>query len=118
MSSLNEVVNGLKKYVDAEILPKVTGWNKWVFGAGVSLMLENSANVFNQLKENPFIKNMGVISKEDEIDIEKLYSVFLEQSKKSAVTFAVPLLGNLTLKSNDIEKLYNLIKSSEVRNES
>lgn len=34
MSSLNEVVNGLKKYVDAEILPKVTGWNKWVFGAG------------------------------------------------------------------------------------
>ncbi len=115
MSSLNEVVTGLKKYVDAEILPKVTGLNKWVFGAGISLMLENSANVFNQLKENPFIKNMGVISEEDEIDIEKLYSVFLEQSKKSAVTFAVPLLGNLTLKSNDIEKLYNLIKSSEVK---
>ena len=33
MSSLNEVVTGLKKYVDAEILPKVTGLNKWVFGA-------------------------------------------------------------------------------------
>lgn len=113
MASLNQIIYGLKKYMDAEVLPKITGWNKWVVGAGFSLMLENSTQVFNSIKENPIIKSMNIINKDDEIDLDKLYSSILEQAKKSAITFDVPMIGTMTLKANDVERLYSFIKNEK-----
>lgn len=109
MVELGQVTSGISKYIDSEILPKISGLNRWIVGAGASMMLNNSSVIFNQMKENPVIKSMDVINKDDEIDIDKLYSSILEQAKKSAVTFDVPLVGAITLKSSDVEKLYKLI---------
>lgn len=113
MASLSQVINGLKKYTDAEILPKVPGLNKWLVGAAASMMLDNASNIFNELKQNPAIKAMNIINKDDEIDIDRLYECILEQAHKSAVTFDVPVIGTMTLKAGDVERLYSLIKAAK-----
>lgn len=113
MIELNQLINGLKNYLEAEFLPKVTGIEKWLIGASLSMLLDKGTEVFNELKQNPFIKTMEIIDSNDQIDIDRLYSALIEQARKSAVTFKMPLVGSVTLKSEDLEKIYSEIKGAK-----
>lgn len=110
MTDLNNIITGIKKYLESELLERVTGWQKWTVGAALSMILDNAVNVFNSLKTNPVIKSMGVINNDDEIDIDKVYKYFIEQARKSAVTFNLPIIGAVTMKADDVEKIYSFIK--------
>ena len=110
MVNLNQLQNGIVKYIDNEIIPNISGWQKWVFGAVVSTAMLKTTNVFNVLKENPLIKMLEVIDENDNIDIDTIYREFLKQAQKGAITFDVPMLGALTLNSTDVEKMYRYIK--------
>jgi hypothetical protein len=109
MVTLNQVQNGIVKYLDSEIVPNINGWQKWVFGALASTAMLKTTNIFNALKENPLIKMLEIIDENDNIDIDTLYREFLKQAQKGAVTFAVPMIGAMTLNHTDVEKLYRYI---------
>jgi hypothetical protein len=109
MVSLANVQNGIVKYIDRELLPKLTGWQKWAFGALSSIWVGNIANTFNKLKQSAFVGSLGVIDDRDMIDIDQLYREFRKQAEKGAVTFAVPGVGPLTLDQQDVDKIYQYI---------
>ena len=109
MVTLLQVTNGLQKYIEAEILPMVTDWRKWVLGAGASVALSKSGEIFAKLKANPMIAALGVIDNEDRIDIERLHREFAKQAQKGAITLDVPLLGPVTLNAQDVDRLYHYI---------
>ena len=109
MVTLMQVANGLQKYIEAEILPMVTDWRKWVLGAGASVALSKSGEIFTKLKANPMIAALGVIDSEDRIDIERLHREFAKQAQKGAITLDVPLLGPVTLNAQDVDRLYQYI---------
>lgn len=111
MYDYNKVINGIAKYIDTEIVDKILGWKKWVVGSGLGLALSNSTNVFNQLKNNEFVKMLNIIDKDNKIDVDKIYKELKKQAKKSSITFEVPMVGSITLNDQDIEKLYELIKN-------
>lgn len=110
MVELNQIVKGIQKYLENELVTKMTGINKWIVGASLSMVLDNASNTFNQMKELPIVQSMGIINSDDMIDLDRLYKALLEESKKSAVTFQIPLVGSVTLKSEDVEKIYSYIK--------
>jgi DNA-binding transcriptional regulator LsrR (DeoR family) len=105
-----KVLNGITTYIDKEIIDKINGWQKWVVGSGIGIAMSNSTNVFNELKNNQFIKMLGIINKDDKIDVDKIYKEFKKQAKKSAITFDAPLIGTITLTEQDVDKLYEYIK--------
>jgi hypothetical protein len=109
MVTLNQVQNGIVKYLDSEIVPNINGWQKWVFGALASTAMLKTTNIFNALKENLLVKMLEIIDGNDNIDIDTLYREFLKQAQKGAVTFAVPMIGPMTLNHTDVEKLYRYI---------
>ena len=43
MYNLRQVVAGLAAFIDNEILTKVTGWQKWLVGAGMGVALDRSS---------------------------------------------------------------------------
>lgn len=110
MYEYNKVLNGIAKYIDTEIVDKISGWKKWVIGSGVGLALSNMTEVFNQLKNNEFVKLLNIIDKDDKIDVDKIYQELKKQALKGAITFDMPMLGPITLNEQDVEKLYELIK--------
>lgn len=110
MVTLNQVQNGIVRYLDNEIIPVINGWQKWVFGALASTALTKTTNIFNALKHNEFIKMLEIIDSNDNIDIDTLYREFMKQAQKGAVTFDVPMIGPLTLNNTDVEKIYRYIK--------
>ena len=111
MTSLVSVIEGLKEFFDEELVMKVNGIGKWIIGAGLSMFMENAAQTFNELKENPLIKSLNIIDNEDRIDIEKLYSALREQANKmGAVSFHVPMIGTMTIRTEDLDHIYADIK--------
>ena len=109
MVNLNQVQNGVARYIDSELLPHIDGWQKWVFGALASTTLAKTTNIFNTLKQNEFVKMLEVIDENDNIDIDTLYREFYKQAQKGAVTFSIPMIGALTLNPADVEKIYRYI---------
>jgi DNA-binding transcriptional regulator LsrR (DeoR family) len=110
MYEYSKVLNGITTYIDREIVDKINGWQKWVVGSGIGIAMSNSTNVFNELKKNQVVKMLGVIDKDDKIDVEKIYKELKKQAKKGAITFDVPLVGTMTLNEQDVDKLYQYIK--------
>ena len=110
MYELQKVINGISLYLDNEIISKITGWQKWVIGAGSGMYLSNATNVFNNIKNNPVIKSMNIINEDNQINIDEIYKHLHKESEKGPITFDVPMLGALTLNSTDVDKLYNYIR--------
>ena len=110
MVAYNQVVNGMTKYIDQEIINKIQGWQRWALGAGAGIMMTKGANIFNTLKSNPIIKMLDVIDENDMIDIDTIYTELRKQAEKGAVTFEAPMIGTITLTKDDVDKLYHLIK--------
>lgn len=109
MVNLAQVQLGVEKYIENEIITKIVDWRKWVVGAGVSMALSRSTEIFNQIKDHPVVKAMGIIDDNDMIDIDKLHAEFAKQAQRGAITFDVPLMGALTLNAADVDKLYSYI---------
>ena len=110
MYEYSRVLNGVAKYIDIEIIEKIPGWKRWVFGSGVGIALSNMTDIFNQLKTNEYVKLLNIIDKDDRINVDKIYEEMKKQANKSAITFNVPMLGALTLNENDVDKMYEFIK--------
>ena len=110
MYPYNKVIDGISKYIDTEVITKVVGWQKWTLGTISGLMLSKGTNLFNELKENKIVKDLGIIDENDNIDIDNIYKELKKQADKGAITFNIPMAGSLTLNGEDVDKLYSYIK--------
>lgn len=104
-----KVINGITRYIDEEVVNKLTGAPRWIIGAGAGIMMSKATDVFNGLKNNTLIKSMGLINEKDEVDIELIYKELKKQAQKSPVTLNIPMAGVLTLNEQDVDKMYNFI---------
>lgn len=109
MYSYDKVINGLSKYIDNEIVSKLPGWKKWILGTGMGMALSNSNNIYEQLKNNEFIKMLNIIDSNGNVNVEALYKELKKQAQKGSATIEFPMIGAFMLNEQDIDKLYNFI---------
>ena len=109
MVTYNQVVNGVSRFVDEEILSKLQGKAKIALGVGAGIMLKRGENLFNALKEQPLIKMLEIVDENDNIDIEIIYEELKKQMGNGSESFNVPMVGKITLTKDDVDKLYSLI---------
>lgn len=109
MVTYNQVVNGMSRYIDQEIINKIQGLPRWGLGAVSGIALSKGTNIFNALKAHPIIKMLEVIDENDMIDIDTIYKELRKQAEKGAATFDAPMIGTITLTKDDVDKLYRLI---------
>ena len=112
MISIERVKRGVARYLDEEFTNKMTGWQKWVFGAAAGMYLENMTAVVERLRSNELIKGLGVMDDSGNIDVEKLYRHFYAEAQKGPVTFTAHILGAVTMNGGDVEKLYRYIEGA------
>lgn len=110
-STIEQVEKGIAAYLDSELMPHLEGWKQWVAGAAVTMALQNGAKAADVLKENEVIKAMGVFEGDD-IDIDMVYEALSTQAKKCPAVLQLPLIGTVTLRASDVDKLYGMIEKS------
>lgn len=111
MVTMQQVKNGLVKYIDTDVLPHLTGIKKLGLGVYTALAADNLAGVLEQHKDHPAVSVLKIIDKDGNVDIDKLYQALAPQfSNGEKQTISIPLIGDLTVDRSDLEKLYRYIK--------
>ena len=106
-----KVQEGVARFVDEEFIPQLEGWKKWVVGTGTGIIMSQSTEVFNHLKDNEMVKMLHLVNENDEVDIDTIYKELKKQAQKTgAITFNNSMIGTITLKPEDIDKLYTMIR--------
>lgn len=109
MVSIEQVKQGFARYVDAEFTNKMTGINRWLVGGIAGIAILRAENIYNHLKDMPFIKMLDVVDENGMIDIDIIYNAFLDQARRSEAVIDMPMVGQTKFNEHDIEMLYRYI---------
>lgn len=111
MVTMQQVKNGLVKYIDTDVLPHLTGIKKLGLGVYTALAANNVVVLIEKYREHPAVAVLDVIDAEGNVDIDKLYQAIAPQfanGEKQVIN--IPLIGDMTVDKSDLEKLYRYIK--------
>jgi hypothetical protein len=102
------VLHGLSKFVDEDLIPKMSGLQRWIFGTGAGIALSKGDEMFHQYKNMPILHTLGLIE-EDKINVTCIYKELLSQAEHGPIHVEIPMLGTITLDKTDVEKMYRYI---------
>ena len=105
-----QLINGLSRYIDNEIINKLTGNSKILLGIGSGIALKKGENIYKLLQENSIIKMLDLIDKDGNIDIETIFEELRKQARKQSIEIDIPIIGILKLNEEDITKLQTFVK--------
>lgn len=102
------VIHGLVKFVDEELVTKMHGLNKWVFGTLAGIVASKGENVFHAIKEIGLMKTLELIEGEN-VNVSCIYKELIRQAEKGDIVIEIPMIGDIKLDHKDVEKLYRYI---------
>lgn len=104
-------MEGVAKFIDNEITPKVPGWQGWLFGVGSGIAMQKAGKILEELKNNKVLKTLDIIDDENNINVDLVYEELCKQADKGPISIDIPMLGSLKLNRKDVDILYNYINS-------
>lgn len=114
MVKFEKVLDGAAKFMDKELFPGMNDWQEVLARIAVGRIFENREVIKQSLVNNGIVRTFGVIDEDGNVDIERLATDFKEQiQKKNKISVDVPLLGSITIRPGDVDKLYNFIREGE-----
>lgn len=111
MATVEQVQQGLLKYIDSDIMPKLGGLKKIGLGAYVALASRNARGVLEKYMHHPGVEVLGVISEGGEIDVDALYQAIAPMmANGEKVPISIPMIGEIRLDRSDLDKIYQNVK--------
>ena len=114
MVSLAQVQRGVAAFLDREVVPQLTGFEKIVVGAGGGLIAAKLPELMNKLGDHPMLSILDVYHKDTgEVDIDSIYRAMEPYISAEPFSVKIPVVG-ITLKMGrqEIRDLYNYIKEA------
>lgn len=105
MVPMENVKAGLARFVDREIAPGLSGWDKVIVAGGLAVMIKNLPAV---IAKYPILATLGV--SDTEVDIDTLYEAASPYANEK-MPIQIPVIG-ITLKIGkpELDALYKYIK--------
>ena len=108
--TFERVINGINKYINAEIYSTMNDWQEILARIAVSRMIGNTDQLKQSLTSNGFVKTFAIIDDSGNVDVDGLLRDLKTQiSAKGKVTIALPLMPSLTFKAEDVDVLHRYI---------
>ena len=111
MIPMDKVQRGLALFIDRELAPSLSGWDKVLVAGGAGLAV---AKLPSLIAQYPIVSALGVYDKENNlVDIDALYQAASPYIGAEALPVKVPMLG-ITVKMGrpEIDALYRYIKEA------
>ena len=109
MVSIEKVQRGAARYIDAEILPKTEGKDKWILTAASSLLIARLPVLAQNFSQNAVVQAMGIIAADGLIDIDAIAAAVKPAARQTPAKFKIPMGGEMTITEADIDTLRNYI---------
>ena len=95
MVTYTDLQTRLARFVDAEMLPHMTGGKRILLGGYAALATKNAAGMLQSAKDKPLV--------------DALFSAVIPYINEP-VTLSLPVVGDFRLDRSDWEKLYRYLK--------
>lgn len=111
MVSVNQIEQGIASFLDTEFMPNLpqNGIQKVMAGTAISLIIKRSGNIVREFTNNSFVKMLGIMDEEGNMDIDILRSELKANMPETGVVMDLPMIGTLTFHKGDVDTLYNHI---------
>lgn len=112
MVSIDRIQSGIARYLDTEIVPKMSGVNKWLVSAVASAYISDAPELLRKLNGNKAIVALNLIDEAGNVDIDKVYQHLKPIAAKCSAPITLPVVGTLTFTEQDVDSLYAYIMQS------
>lgn len=107
---LEKVVNGILRYLNAEIYSSMNDWQEMLARIAVSRMVGNTEQLKQMLANNAFVKTFAIMDSNGDVDVDGLARDLRTQiAEKGKMSFSLPMFGNFTFTADDVDKLHRYI---------
>lgn len=114
MVTIAQVQQGVARFIDAEIVPRLSAVEKLVVGGGAGLLTAKLPEVLKGYADNKMVSALGLYDAEHgEIDIDALYNAIKPYIGADPIPVTVPFVGiKLKFTQREIDTLYKYIKEA------
>lgn len=114
MVTINQVQQGVARFVDTEIAPKLSITEKLVVGGGAGLITAKLPEIVDKYADNKMVSALGLYDRESgEIDLDAIYNAAKPYIGADPVPVKIPMVG-VTLKftQREFDLLLKYIKEA------
>lgn len=106
--TVSQISEGLARYIDNELVPKVPGIRKWFLGVAGAYAGKIVEEKIGENKE--VLVGVGIMDEDGMVDLDRFMPHLKAIAKESGpVTEHIAMLGDLTFNASDVELLYSYI---------
>lgn len=111
MVTMDKVQQGIALFIDRELIPSLTGWDKVLVGGAAGLLAANLPRIAAQYAAHPMVAALGVYDPNvNQVDIDAVYKAAAPYIGAEPLPVKLPMLG-MTIKmgKREIDALYRYI---------
>ena len=114
MVTMKQAQQGLVRFIDQDVISRLSGWEKVVIGGGGGLIAAKLPQVLEKYLEHPVVSALGVYDPQSgEIDLDAVYEAVRPYIGAEPIPVKIPLVGiTLKLTQREIDSLYDYIKEA------
>lgn len=111
MIPVSQIQKGLVIFIDNEITPAFSGWQKVVIGGAAGLVASKLPQIINQYANHPFVSALGLYdASSNSVDIESLYNAFVPKLDCEKIPISLPVIGTIKMGRNEFDALMAYIQ--------
>ena len=112
MISIDQLMRGVTRFADLEIIPHLPTGKGIGAGIALALLMDGGKSRILQLREHPAVQLMGIMDESGNVDLDRLYSVARPKVDGQKLPVTIPIIGELRFDVNDLDKLYKYIQEA------
>ena len=111
MVRIDQVQRGLAAFIDRDLIPSLSGWDKVLVGGGAGIL---TARLPQMISQHPVVATLGLYdAANNQVDIDAMHQYVTPYIGAEALPLKIPMLG-ITVKigKQEIDALYRYIKEA------
>lgn len=113
MVKMEIIEKAIAGYLDDEFMPKLkeNSWQKLLIGTAVSICIKRFSNIVAAVSSNKALLALGIVDADENVDVDLLCTELKNNMPYAGVKIEIPILGNITVHQDDLDKVYQRIKT-------
>lgn len=114
--TVDNIANGLSTFIEKEVIPEfnLPSWQRIIVGTAIGLCIKKKANLYKKFIKDGTFTMAGVVNEFGNVNLDDLITEVKKNIPNEGLTVKLPILGNKTFTSDDIDKIYLYIKCSRL----
>ena len=112
MYTLDKIQRGATAYLDREVLPKMSGKDKWIVTGLATLYLGKLPQIVAAANSKEAIKLLGLVDADGYIDLIAVADAIRPAMRATPIKLHIPMGGEMTIKEDDIDELLRYIEQA------